>query len=272
MLTLSNSQKDLISTFFDRASQRGYGNLSYFPVFGKRLVEASQITRDANVLDVGCGRGAVLFHAAARAGERGRVVGIDLSEDMVHQTNSAILKHGLKQAVALQMDSEELQFPDSSFDVALCGFALFFFTDLPRALSEFRRVLKPGGRLAVSTWCVDDDENWAWYEQQRIDYDLTLKLASNALDNANELQNVLAGAGFANVETHIEGYDWVVPNEIAWWEAIWSISTGAALERLEPQIVEKFKSEAFEKMQAIKQRDGFHRLLKANIATGIKPY
>ncbi|GJQ34112.1 MAG: hypothetical protein JETCAE01_01220 [Anaerolineaceae bacterium] len=272
MLTLANNQKELISTFFDRASQRGYGDLSYFPVFGERLVNASLIKRGNNVLDVACGRGAVLFPAATRTGERGKVIGIDLSEGMVEETNFDIRIRGLNHAVALQMDSEVLQFPDSSFDVVLCGFALFFFTDLPRALSEFRRVLKPGGRLAVSTWCVDDDETWAWYEQQRMDYGLTLKLASNALDNANELQNVLTGAGFANVETYIEEYDWVVPNEDAWWEAIWSISTGAALERLEPHIVEQFKAEAFEKMQAIKQRDGFHRLLKANIATGIKPY
>ena len=50
------------------------------------------------------------------------------------------------------MDAEQLDFADGSFDVVLCGFGIMFFPDQNRALSEFRRVLKPGGTLAVSTW------------------------------------------------------------------------------------------------------------------------
>ena len=51
----------------------------------------------------------------------------------------------------MHMDAEKLEFPDNSFDFVFCGFALFFFPSILKAVSEFKRVLKPGGRLVVST-------------------------------------------------------------------------------------------------------------------------
>ncbi len=55
------------------------------------------------------------------------------------------------------MDAEQLAFQDAFFDRVLCGFALFFFPDLDRALGEFYRVLKPGGYLAATTWGATDE-------------------------------------------------------------------------------------------------------------------
>lgn len=52
------------------------------------------------------------------------------------------------------MDAEHLDFPDATFDRVLCGFGVMFFPNQNRALGEFRRVMKPGGRVAVSTWRV----------------------------------------------------------------------------------------------------------------------
>jgi ubiquinone/menaquinone biosynthesis C-methylase UbiE len=52
------------------------------------------------------------------------------------------------------MDAEELTFPDEVFDFVICGFGIMFFPDQDRSLAQMRRVLKPGGRLALSTWRV----------------------------------------------------------------------------------------------------------------------
>jgi SAM-dependent methyltransferase len=60
------------------------------------------------------------------------------------------------------MDAEKLDFPDTTFDAVLCGYAIFFFPNVLQALAEFRRVLKPGGLLAVSTQGTAD-ERWQWW-------------------------------------------------------------------------------------------------------------
>ncbi|HKZ54384.1 MAG TPA: class I SAM-dependent methyltransferase, partial [Anaerolineales bacterium] len=129
-----------------------------------RLVPGSSLTtavassnwhrslRGASVLDIASGRGASLFPAAERVGPTGRAIGIDLAESMVEEAIREICSRGLGNLEARVMDAENLLFPNATFDYVLCGFCLFFFPQLERALSEMRRVLKPNGRIATSTW------------------------------------------------------------------------------------------------------------------------
>src|ERR1700694_1372197 len=124
-----------------------------FAYFGRRLVEEVGITAGQHVLDVASGRGAVLFAATEKVGPTGSVVGIDLAEGMVRATNAEAGQRGLGAPVRV-MDAERLDFPDAAFSRVLCGFGVMFFPHLDQALSEFRRVLEPGGRLGVSTWQV----------------------------------------------------------------------------------------------------------------------
>jgi len=137
----------------------------FFTHFGHRLVELARIPNGAQVLDVATGRGAVLFPAAEAVGRSGHVTGIDLSEGMVHETADEIRRLKLKNVEVRQMDAEDLQFPDASFDVVLSSFALLFFPQPDRALSEMHRVLKPNGRIALTTWDNVGDEQWKWFEE-----------------------------------------------------------------------------------------------------------
>ena len=124
-----------------------------FAHFGNQLVAAAEIQPGHKVLDVASGRGAVLFPCAEQVGETGEVVGIDLADEMVRATNEEAAKKGISARVKV-MDAENLDFDDATFDRVLCGFGLMFFPDQLRALNEFRRVMKSGGRLAASTWRV----------------------------------------------------------------------------------------------------------------------
>src|SRR5262249_3356453 len=124
-----------------------------FAHFGRRLVTAAEIQPGQRVLDVACGRGAVLFPCAERVGQTGQAIGVDLADEMVRATNEAAARRGIT-ARSLVMDAEHLDFPDATFDRVLCGFGIMFFPNQIQALDEFRRVMKPGGRLAVSTWRV----------------------------------------------------------------------------------------------------------------------
>jgi SAM-dependent methyltransferase len=128
-----------------------------FAYFGRRLVELANIPVGARVLDIATGRGAVLFPVAERVGADGAIVGIDLAEAMAHATSEEAVRRGLKASVKV-MDAEELIFPDECFDCVTCGFGIMFFPDQDRGLAQMRRVLRPGGRLAISTWVARGDE------------------------------------------------------------------------------------------------------------------
>jgi len=131
-----------------------------FARFGRRLVDAAGVEPGQRVLDVASGRGAALFPAAERVGSAGHVEGIDLAEGMVQAVNADAAARGVGARVRL-MDAEHLDFPDGSFDRVLCGFGIMFPPDQLLVLREMRRVLRPGGRVAVSTWREPESQDLA---------------------------------------------------------------------------------------------------------------
>jgi ubiquinone/menaquinone biosynthesis C-methylase UbiE len=191
------------ATFNQLASDydlRGPGTFAYF---GRRLVETVGVEPGHHVLDVATGRGAVLFPAAQRAGATGRVVGIDFAEAMVQATADQAKLDGVAVAL-LQMDAEHLDFPDTTFDRVLCGFGVMFFPQLGQALGEFRRVLKPGGRLGVSTWQVAQSED---VSDVLVELGLRPGRPPGWLTDPDRLEHLLRDASFRDSSVAVEAYD-----------------------------------------------------------------
>jgi arsenite methyltransferase len=99
------------------------------------------------VLDLGCGAGLDAFVAALAVGPTGRVVGVDLSPEMLAVAERGRAQAGVSTVEFRQADMEALPFPDAMFNVALSNGVLNLIPDKPAALREVFRVLKPGGRL-----------------------------------------------------------------------------------------------------------------------------
>jgi ubiquinone/menaquinone biosynthesis C-methylase UbiE len=111
------------------------------------VADAAGIKAGQRVLDVACGTGALAREAAGRTGGAGLVTGLDRNEGMLAMARRIAPTIEWKAGRA-----EQLPFPDASFDAVVSQFGLMFFDDRVRALREMRRVLKPGGRLAVAVW------------------------------------------------------------------------------------------------------------------------
>jgi ubiquinone/menaquinone biosynthesis C-methylase UbiE len=263
------SKKDILREVFNRGAE-GYGHIRYFPIFGVWLVENAQIPSGAHILDVACGRGAVLWPAAEKAGPNGRVVGIDLSPGMVQEVNAEAHRRGLKHVEAYAMDAEHLEFPETSFDLVLCGFSLQFFPHLADALLEFKRVLKPGGHVVITTW-GEEDSRWDWWGDLRREYGAVMSLGSQSLDTPDEIKKWFDEAGFEDMKIVTKELDMVFADEAEWWNMQWSISGRAGLEKLDAGTLEKFKAEVSSRLQSHKETDGFHDRLQAHCAIVRKP-
>ena len=101
-----------------------------------------------HVLDIATGTGLSAEAALAAAGPTGHVVAADVSPAMVERARERLGK--TPNASVSVEDGQALSFADCSFDADLCNLGLMFFPDPVRGLSEFRRVLRRGGRVAVS--------------------------------------------------------------------------------------------------------------------------
>jgi SAM-dependent methyltransferase len=121
-----------------------------FDPWAADLVASVDIGPAARVLDIGCGTGIAARHAAGRVGPDGGVIGIDVNPAMLDVARERAAASGLP--IGFEAASaERLPFDDGAFDVVLCQQALQFFDDRPAAVAEMSRVLRPGGRLALST-------------------------------------------------------------------------------------------------------------------------
>jgi SAM-dependent methyltransferase len=105
------------------------------------------IRTEEAVLDLGCGAGFDAFIAAQLVGPTGRVIGIDLSPEMLAIAEAGLKATGFSNVEFHLAQVEDLPFPGQSFDVALSNGVLNLIPDKPKALGEIFRVLGPGGRL-----------------------------------------------------------------------------------------------------------------------------
>lgn len=99
------------------------------------------------VLDLACGTGLNFPHLRQLVGERGRVVGVDLTPAMLEVARKMIAARGWKNVEAREADAAQLPFPDETFDKAICTYALSIIPDYVEAIREVRRTLVPGGRF-----------------------------------------------------------------------------------------------------------------------------
>ncbi len=113
------------------------------------LAGMMRLSAESRMLDVACGKGASALAIAEHFGCK--VIGIDLSETNVAEASAIAAGRGLSDRVSFQLaDAERLPFDPESFDALLCECAFCTFPDKTKAASEFRRIVRPGGRVGMS--------------------------------------------------------------------------------------------------------------------------
>jgi ubiquinone/menaquinone biosynthesis C-methylase UbiE len=113
------------------------------------------------VLDVACGTGLVALKAAALIAPGGRIVGTDISEQMVLAARDIAASRGIANAHFERMEAEQSTFGDNSFDAVLCALGLMYVPDPERAIHDFNRVLRPGGRAVCAVWGQRSKCGWS---------------------------------------------------------------------------------------------------------------
>ncbi len=93
--------------------------------------------------------------AAEQVGVTGQVVGIDLAEKLLNLADRKAKNQGLTNVEFQLGDMLETGFANNSFDAVVCVFGIFFVPDMPMAIRELWRLLRPGGKLAITTWGQD---------------------------------------------------------------------------------------------------------------------
>jgi len=126
--------------------------LSFWDKYGCTTIERLKLGNGCHVLDVACGSGASALPAARAVGPQGRVVGLDIAENLLCMGRVKAEAENLKNVEFLSGDMTALDYADESFDTVVCVFGVFFVPDMEALIKELWRVVKPNGKLAITTW------------------------------------------------------------------------------------------------------------------------
>ena len=140
---LSRSAADVYEEFFVPA---------LFGQWAEQMLDALGSVDGARLLDIGVGTGVVARAAVPRVGVRGSVVAVDPNEAMLTVAKRMCPGVDLRRGAA-----EQLPVGTDEIDCVTCQFALMYFSDRARAVSEIARVTRPGGRVAIATWAAVEE-------------------------------------------------------------------------------------------------------------------
>ena len=175
------------------------------------LLARSAVAVDESVLEIGCGTGAATVPFAEAVGERGRVVGADISEPMLAGARQRIAESGLRNVTLLSVDAQVHRFEAGSFDLITSRVGVMFFADPVAAFRNLLPAARPGGRLCFACW-GPLEENGHWL----IPYEVALRHLGPpaptpphapgplAFSEPGYVRSILEKAGFADIEINRE--------------------------------------------------------------------
>jgi ubiquinone/menaquinone biosynthesis C-methylase UbiE len=240
---------------------------SYFTHFGPRLAARAAPTAGSRVLDVACGKGAVLLAAMEHAGATGFGLGVDISPSMVRAVRGVASARSMPNVASAVMDAEGLGVADGVFDVVVSAFSLHFLPDPERGAAEFRRALRPGGTVAISEW-GDDDARWAWEADLLHTAGTAGPRVARHFEAVEDVVSLLEGAGFANLRADSDEWTINLADVDEWWAWKWSFGFRRHLDAMDDDTRHRFKSAAAEAMRPHATPEGHPLTLRANFVVG----
>ena len=209
------------------------------PVFQKWTrdsLEQVPLNRTDSVIDIACGPGTVSLLVAPIVNQ---VMALDFSEEMINALRKQIDGSGITNIHAQVCDCQALPFEDEQFDAAFSQFGLMFFPDRMKGFAEAYRVLKPGGRISVSSWApvAQSEAMTTMLEALEAGFKQYLPSAKDnrnivkGLDDPDTFIDELQQSGFENVAIREVAHSFAADTPARFWKRMAASSAPITLMR-----------------------------------------
>ena len=263
------------NTVFDRAAET-YGRVGpdLSQQLGSLLLRHVILRGDETVLDLAAGTGASALPAARKLDAYGLVVAVDLAYAMLNRLKQDASSPSLKNLVLAKMDAQALAFRADAFDVVVCGLALDSFSNRLGALRELKRVLTPGGQIALSvapSWWWEQDGRWQWHHDVVQALNIEVLGGDRSLEHPDELEALLRSAGFRAPRATQHDIALIFKDEHEWWDWTWSHGYRRVLEAMNRRQLDEYKTACFSYLSRRPAGAPILGKLAATVAVAVNP-
>lgn len=210
------------------------------------VIARAAVRTGEQVLDLGTGTGAVAERVAQLVGSRGRVLGVDISSDMLDLAQQRVSASGLANVDLREGRAEEIPAETGAFDVVLASLSIMYAIDRAAAAREIARVLRPGGRFVASVWAGPERCDIVLFQQTAGSFAGTPPVPGvgpGALADPSVFLEQLDAVGIkARVETETLGFDF--PDFSSAWDTLAGVTTA----QLPPERQQEAKDAVFAAM------------------------
>jgi ubiquinone/menaquinone biosynthesis C-methylase UbiE len=249
-ITVEEAQARAVRTYNSAADAYDDPANSFWERFGRRTIERLRLPEGAAVLDVCCGSGASALPAATMVGPTGLVLGVDLADRLLEKARNKAEARGLSNIQFRVGDLLNPPTADQQFDAIVCVFGIFFVPDMALALRVLWERLRPGGKLAITTWGPRFFEPatsafWNSIRNERPDLYRDFNPWDRICDPMS-LTALFAEAGIAAPTVGAES-DWhLIPSPDAWWAAVLGSGYRGTVDQLDATTFERVRDANFE--------------------------
>lgn len=271
----NEAQGRIMALYNQVASGYDQPALRFFSHVAQRLVELAQPQPGEHWLDAATGTGAAALSIADKVALTGQVIGVDLAAAMLTQAQHKVTRAGCSQVNLRLGDMAQLACADDTFDGVLCASALDLLPDPVGGLREWRRVLKPQGTVAFSSYAKPAFQPLQHlFETGVRHYAVGLPAPTRlAWPPINELElasDLLRNAGFAAIEVRGEQQGYYLANPEEWWAILYHSTARGCLDQLAPDVLTRFKTEHLAAVAEVTTARGIWLNVAAIFAVGQK--
>lgn len=272
----AKQHKQRIVDVFDTIAA-GYDHtaLRFFSFAADRVVKTLDPRPGQKILDIATGTGAIAIACAQAVKPDGRVIAIDLSSAMLDMALQNAQRMGLDNVDQFQMDADTLEFRKNNFDHSICSFGLFFLPEMQKALAEWMRVTKPGGKVVFTSFAEASFNPMVklFIEQlESLGLDMNDRpFATQRLSNPEVCKELMLDVGFESVGVEVEQVGYHLQCIDDWWAVVWNSGMRGLVQRLADDQQAEFKKQHLESIQSLFSDKGLWLNVEVLVSQGVVP-